>query len=58
MEEVVTKNFLKYLESVAKSSTIANVPYSVQIPRTCPLTLGYRMNFVCPIEPNATDGLG
>lgn len=58
MEEVVTKNFLKYLESVAKGITIANVPYSVQIPRTCPLTLGDRMNFVSLIEPNPTDSLG
>ena len=58
VERVVTSNFLKYLESVAKNSTIANVPYSMQIPRTCPLNLGDRMNFVSLIEPNPTDSLG
>jgi len=29
-----------------KSSTITNVSYNIEIHRTCPLTLGDRMNFL------------
>jgi hypothetical protein len=41
----------------AKSGT-ANVSHSTQIPRTCPLTLGDRVNFLHLIETNPTGRLG
>ena len=47
-----------YLKSVAKSSTVTNVSYSTQIPRTCPLTSGDRMNFLPLTDHNYTDSLG
>ena len=47
-----------YLKSVAKSNTVTNVSYSTQIPRTCPLTSGDRMNFLLLTEHNYTDSLG
>ena len=67
-EGVFTRNLLKYIENIvlaqnilksgAQSSTATNVSYSTQIPRTCLLTLGDRMNFLPLTEPNATDNLG
>jgi len=56
VERVVTRNFIKYLENVdltkkdlksrAKSSTITNVSYSMEIPRAFPLIVGDRVNFL------------
>jgi hypothetical protein len=51
----VTTNILK---SGAKSSIITNMSYDMQIPRTHPLTLGDRLNFLPLTEPNPTDNLG
>jgi len=55
-EGVVTKNFTKYLENIgltkkdlksrAKSSTITNVSYSMEIPRALCFILGDRVNFL------------
>ena len=66
---VVTKSFLKYLQNIgltkslksgAKNSTITNLSYCTQIPKTCPLTLLGRMNFLPLTEPNPTrqSGIG
>jgi len=44
----------KHLKSGAKGRTIR----SMQIPRTHPLTLGDRMNFLPLTEPNPTNILG
>jgi hypothetical protein len=60
-EGVVTKNFLKCLENIGvwqKNGTIAYVSCSTLIPRTRPLTLGDRMNFLPKTDPNPTDSLG
>jgi len=48
----------RHLKSGAKSSTITNVSYRTQIPRTRPLTSGERMNLLPLTEPNPTDSLG
>jgi hypothetical protein len=48
----------QHLESGAKSSTIKNMPSSIQIPRTCPFTLGDRMNFLPLTECSSTENLG
>jgi len=48
----------EHLNSGAESSTLANVSYSTQIPRTRPLTLGDRVNFFPLTEPNPTNCLG
>ena len=45
-----------HLKSGTTGSTITNVSYSMQIPRTCPLTLSDRMNFLL-IEPNPIDNV-
>jgi len=47
----------KHLKSGAKGRTITNVPYSMQIPGTCPLILEDRMNFLL-IERNPIDNVG
>jgi hypothetical protein len=47
-----------HLKSGAKSSTITNMSFSMQIPRACPLIQGHRMNFLPLIEPNPTDSRG
>jgi hypothetical protein len=55
VEGMVTRKFPKYLQNTgltkhlkrgAKSSSITNALYSTQVPRTCPLTLWYRVNFL------------
>ena len=48
----------KHLKSGAKRSTVTNVSHSMQIPKTCPFTLGDRMNFVPLTEPNSINNLG
>jgi len=48
----------KHLKSGAISSIIPNVAYSMQIPGTCPLTIGDRMDFLALTEPNPTDTVG
>ena len=69
VERVVTNNFLKYLENIGLTKNvlrvgqntvlhIANVSYSTQISRTCPLTLVDRVNFLPLTEPNPTDNPG
>jgi hypothetical protein len=54
-EGVVMKNFKtsreyrfnqNNLKSGANRNTVADVSYSMQIPRTCCFTSGYRMNFL------------
>jgi len=40
-----------------KSSSITNLPHSTQIPRTRPLILWDRMNFLPLTETNPTDHL-
>jgi len=42
----------KHLKSGAKRSIISNVAYNMQIPGTCPLTVGDRMDFLALNEPN------
>jgi len=68
VEGAVTKNFLKYLQNTGFTKTILkvgqkavplqNVPYSTQIPWTCPLILRDSTNFLPLSEPNPTDNLG
>ena len=48
----------KHLMNGAKRSTITNVSYSMQIPKTCPLTLEDRMNFLPPTELKPINNLG
>jgi hypothetical protein len=48
----------KHLKGGAKRSTVTNVSYSMQIPKTSPFTLADRMNFLPLTEPNPTDDLG
>jgi hypothetical protein len=48
----------KHIKRGAKCSTITNVSYSTQIPRTRPLTLGDRVNFLPLTEGNPTHNLG
>jgi hypothetical protein len=48
----------KDLKSGAKRSTVTNVSYSMQISKTCPFTLGDRINLLPPIEPNPITNLG
>jgi hypothetical protein len=64
---VVTQSFPKYLQNtgftenilgVAKITTITNVSYSAQIPRTRPLTLGDMVNFRPMTEPNPESCMG
>jgi hypothetical protein len=59
--------FCKYLKNIglanifrvgAKSSTVTNMSYSTQIPRTCPFTLDNRMNFLPLTEYSSTNNLG
>jgi len=68
-EGVVTKNFLKNLESIgtynqkqlrsgAKNSTTAHVSCTTLISRTRLLTLGVRMTFLPQTDPNPTNSLG
>jgi len=47
----------KYLMSGTKSITFTDMSYSMQIPRTHPLTLGDGMNFLPLTEPDRTDNL-
>ena len=63
LAEMVTKNFLKYLEKIGLTRNILKVQqkavtlqtsYSMQIPRPHPLTV----NFLPLTEPNPNDNLG
>jgi hypothetical protein len=64
---VVTKNFPKYLQNTGLTKNVlragqkaapSQTCHITQIPRTRPLTLGDRMNFLPLTEPNPTDNLG
>jgi len=66
-EGLVTVNFLKYLENIGLTKNILRVGqkavvlqmcHSMQIPRTCTLTLGRWVNLLPLTEPNPTNSLG
>jgi len=67
-EGVVTTSFPTYLQNIGltknilrvvqKAVLLTDVSYSTQIPRTRPLTLEDRVNFLPLSEPNLTDNTG
>ena len=66
VEGAVTINFLKYLESigltkhillVGQKAVLLQMHQSMQIPRTCTLTLQDRMNLLPLTEPNPTNNM-